>query len=363
MKIRLSDFYSLYRKYKVHIIGWAIFIFYEVVIVGLMRNFWATPGNYAIFFFFNIVLFYVHAHIFMPAAKMKTKHALWRMPLFIIIEVVIYIPITYGTVELMMKYGTLKLIGELHYDFRSLVNMSYRATYFILFSSGYYYIVSYFKERKLAEEREKEKLLVIIENQRIQADLIKSQHAHLKAQINPHFLFNTLNFIYTNTRKAAPEAAEAIMSLSEMMRYAMQEASDIDQTELMMELEQVENLIRLHQIKSERPLYIELEYDDETASMKIIPLLLLTLVENMFKHGDLHQKDHHAHIMLTSSGTILQIETKNLISAMPNGHSSHHIGLDNMKKRLQTVYGENASLETHVDEDHCFYVRIDIDTA
>ncbi|WP_316821814.1 sensor histidine kinase [Pedobacter gandavensis] len=358
MKITTSDLINYLRNYKIHFIGWSIFIFYEVVIMGLIRKQFAPFGNYAFFYFFNITLFYFHAHFVMPAARMKTVQALWRLPLFIVIEVFVYITITLNLTSFLHRNGYMTFQSPPYFGIDAYIGMSYRVIYFILFSSAYYYILGYFKERKLVEEKEKERLLVIIENQRIYADLIKSQHAHLKAQINPHFLFNTLNFIYTSTRKTTPEAAEAILALSEMMRFSIEEVSHSN-TPLIGELEQVENLIKLHKIKSHQELYISLDYDEEVAELEIIPLLVMTLAENMFKHGDLLQEAYPAYLDLKYRKGLLKLETKNLINKKQT-HPSHHIGLDNVKKRLKATYGERAAIHTSKQEDQ-FMVLLEID--
>lgn len=328
--------------------------------MGLIRKQFAPFGNYAFFYFFNIILFYFHAHFVMPAAKMKTVQALWRLPLFMAIEVVVYITITLNITYFLHRNGYMTFANPPYFGMDAYVGMSYRVIYFILFGSAYYYILGYFQERKLVEEKEKERLFVIIENQRIYADLIKSQHAHLKAQINPHFLFNTLNFIYTSTRKTAPDAAEAILALSEMMRYSIEEMSNSN-TPLIGELEQVENLIKLHKIKSHQQLYINMEYEEEVTELEIIPLLVMTLAENMFKHGDLLQETQPASLKLKYRKGLLQVETRNLINKTQL-HPSHHIGLDNVKKRLKATYGDRAALQTS-KQDEQFLVSLEIDLA
>lgn len=360
MKKRLRKYLTFIVNYRIHFITWLLFIFYEVVITGLLRGQFATVGNYFVFYSFNIILFYFHAHVIMPAAKIKTKHVIWRLPLLVAAEVVIYVPLILYTVRFLVKYADLDLYSPVAFDQRIVLSTVWRAIYFIFFSLGYYFLINYIKERKIAQEAEKERLLMIIENQNVQAELIKSQHAHLKAQINPHFLFNTLSFIYSNTRKTAPEAAETIMTLSDMMRYAIQDDSERTFTDLMLEIEQVENLIKLHQIKSDNKFNIIFEYDEHLAEVQIIPLVLITLVENMFKHGDLLQEDHPALISVDLAQNILIIETQNLINPQAKP-TSHHIGLENIKKRLNMVYAEKAGLQISRIPNNYFNVILSID--
>lgn len=357
----LKNCFAFLSTYRIHFIAWSFFVFYEILLSGILRGYFASTGNYFIFYFLNISLFYFHAHVVLPTANKNQKHKVWLLPVLILLEVAIYVPLTIGIVALLQKYANLSVFTPAVFNKASLGNGLLRTIYFLLFSTGYYYLTNFIRERKVTQQAEKDRLLMIIENQDIQAELIRSQHAHLKAQINPHFLFNTLSFIYTNTRKAVPEAAEAIMSLSEMMRYALQEDNEHVFTLAQLEIEQVENLIKLHQIRAEYQLNIVFKYDDEVKDLQIIPLVLMTLVENVFKHGDLSKEHAPALISMCTDGNTLIIETENLISAK-NTTTSHHIGLDNTKKRLNMVYGQKAVLDfiTGADNYFCVSLRIEL---
>lgn len=359
MEERLKGYYLLLKKYRIHFIAWFFFMFYEIVITGLLRGYFASIGNYAIFYFFNICLFYFHAHVIIPTAAARPKHAVWLFPVLVILEVVIYVPFTIYAIDFLQKYAGLSVFTPVVIDKISIGNGVWRSMYFIFFSSGYYYLMNYLKERKNVQLAEKARLLTIIEHQNVQAELIKSQHAHLKAQINPHFLFNTLSFIYSDTRKVAPEAAEAIMALSEMMRYAIQDDNERILTTLSQEIDQVENLIRLHQIKAENRLNIIFDCESGLEELEVIPLVLVTLVENVFKHGDLLQRAHPAQISICSDGNTIIIETENLINTKGTP-TSHHIGLDNIKKRINMIYGDKASLETGKKSNNYFIATLRI---
>nr|WP_121272722.1 histidine kinase [Pedobacter schmidteae] len=345
MKKRLKACLLFFVEYRIHFVAWLFFIFYEVILSGMLRGYFASFGNYFVFYACNISLFYLHAHVVLPAARKKAKNTIWLLPLLIVIEVAVYVPLTIYIVAFLQQYANLSVFTEAEINKASIANGVLRTIYFILFSSGYYYLMNYIRERKHGQAVEKERLLMIIENQNVQAELIKSQHAYLKAQINPHFLFNTLSFIYANTRKVVPEAAESIMALSEMMRYALQDDGEQILTPLSLEIKQVENFIRLHQIKSENAFHISFEYEPDLEDVQIIPLVLMTLVENMFKHGDLLKEERPASISICSDGRTVIIETDNYINPIV-ASTSHHIGLENTRKRLHMVYGDKASLET-----------------
>jgi len=358
MKNQVKEYISFLKNYRIHFIAWFFFIFYEIVISGFIRGSFASFGNYFLFYFLNVGLFYFHAHVIMPASRPNTKRSLWLLPMLIILEVAFYVSLTIFLADFFQYGGRVSLAA---FNNIAIGNGVWRTIYFILFSTGYYYLMNYLKERKIAQESEKQRLLVIIENYNAKEELIKSQHAHLKAQINPHFLFNTLSFIYSHARKTAPEAAEAIMTLSEIMRYAIQADDESNFTSIMLEIEQVENLIKLHQIKAEHKFNILFKYNPkELADIQIIPLVLVTLVENMFKHGDLVLEHLPAIISINLTQQVLIIETQNLINMNANP-TSHHIGLDNIKKRLQIVYGQKAFLKTSKGKNNYFNVMLSID--
>lgn len=357
MKLRLIKHPFLISRLKVHSIAWLLFIFYEVVINEVLVGAKSTFGNYTVFYVCNILLFYFHAHVAMPASQVKSKKAIWLLPLIIFAEIIIYIPFVLGIARFFMEYAGVTMVSPPDFKLKNIVSVTWRCVYFLFFSTAYYFVMNYIKERKTLQDAEEQRLLMIIENQKVQTELVKSQHAHLKAQINPHFLFNTLSFIYSNARKTAPEAAEAIMSLSEMMRYSMQENERM-YTGLGLEIEQVQNLIHLHQIRSRNTLQISLNYAEELMKIQIIPLVLLTLVENVFKHGNLLDAAHPASIDIYQDQSFLIMKTKNLIENKVT-HSSHHIGMDNIEKRLNILYGNEATMK--VKKEHNFFeVKVSI---
>lgn len=354
-KVKYSP--PLISRLKIHLIAWLLFIFYEVVINEVLIGATSNFGNYAVFYSCNILLFYFHAHIAMPASQVKSKKAIWLLPLIILAEIIVYIPFVLGIARVFMEYFGVTMVNPPDFKLKNIVSLIWRCVYFLFFSTAYYFVMNYIKERKTLQEAEEQRLLMIIENQKVQTELVKSQHAHLKAQINPHFLFNTLSFIYANARKTAPEAAEAIMSLSEMMRYSMQE-NERTYTGLGLEIEQVENLIHLHQIRSGNTLLISLNYPQELLKIQVIPLVLLTLVENMFKHGNLQNAAHPATIDIYQDQSFLIMKTRNLIEHKAT-HTSHHIGMENIEKRLNILYGDEASMQIK-KENNFFEVTVAI---
>lgn len=197
------------------------------------------------------------------------------------------------------------------------------------------------------EKREKDLLKQlhlqnIIKQQKTDQELIESRNAILKAQINPHFLFNTLDFIYHTMTTNVSVASDAVIHLSRMMRFAIDSDHMGEVISLGAEIKHVETLFSLYKLRNSKT-EINLEYAPEINTLPLIPLVLLTLAENMIKHGDLSDQNHHSAIELFYNQDVLTITTRNPLSNSTNAPSGK-LGLDNVRKRLQYKYGEGVSM-------------------
>jgi sensor histidine kinase YesM len=177
----------------------------------------------------------------------------------------------------------------------------------------------------------------------------------LKAQLQPHFLFNSLNNIYYEVYKESPKGALLIEKLSEMMRFFLQ-ISSAEKTALKDEAGFIKNYIALEQIRFDNNLQVRFNeaYPDDIV---LPPMLLVPLVENVFKHGiDKMQSSNPVNISLTLENRFIVFETK-------NNHYSRHIkpnetntGLTNLRERLNLLYADNYSLSNGTVDG--FYITV-----
>jgi len=328
---------------RYHFYLWGIFIFYEIAWVGLYSGFFGNPFRYVIVYTLNISLFYFHALVTLKWSLKQKRNTFVLLPSFFLLQTLTYVGLMYGIQKLLINYTHILDNTNVKLDYQFTLGAIFRAFYFILFSTGYYFLANYIDERKRTKELEENKLENMVH-------LARSESAYLRAQINPHFLFNTLNFIYHNAREKAPIAAEGISALSEMMRYAADNDFEREYSDLGSELDQVENLISIHQLRENHTLNIRLFYDEEVRDVKFIPLVLITVVENMFKHGDLKNNKVPGSIHISIDDGDLSIKSKNLISAKSpmNGLNS---GMTNIRKRLEFSYGSRAVMAYGAEDD------------
>lgn len=178
---------------------------------------------------------------------------------------------------------------------------------------------------------------------------IISQNEFLKGQINPHFLFNNLNNIYSLIQIGSPKAGEMVLKLSEILRYSVYRNGQ-DKVPVHEELEQIRNLVGLYNLKEGHPLNINVKEEIHEKVM-IEPMLLIPLVENCFKHGNPGQSPNaFIDIHCTASAEIFEFTVKN--SFIPGtGNQKGGVGLANIKKRLALLYGNNAGLSTSKNND------------
>lgn len=167
----------------------------------------------------------------------------------------------------------------------------------------------------------------------------------LKSQVQPHFLFNTLNNIYYEVYREAPKSAELIERLSDIMRYFVDQ-SPKEVVSLTTEIQFLENYIELERIRIRHEIEINFikQYNTE---LSLPPMLLMTFVENLFKHGiDRSGSNNKIEISLIHQDSQLLFQTVNRLQPGLVINRGHGFGLQNLRKRLHILFGENFDLNT-----------------
>ena len=214
-------------------------------------------------------------------------------------------------------------------------------------------IVESLKQKRSKEEAQKEK--------------VKAELSLLKSQINPHFLFNSLNSIYSLSNSKSELTNDAVLKLSDMMRYMLYESNG-EKVPLNKEIEYIENYIALQQyrISKKDNISIRFNYEGEPNGHDVEPLLFIPFVENAFKHGISYNEASIIDIKLSILHDKLTFETLN--SCPKNNHlkldkkNSSGFGLNNIAKRLDLLYPKKYRLRYDKGND-LFSAKLELNLA
>ena len=207
-------------------------------------------------------------------------------------------------------------------------------------------IIELYRYTKTAKEKltqlEKEKLI--------------SELSFLKAQINPHFLFNVLSTVHALSRHKAPEAANVVMKLSEIMRFMLFEVKNRTIT-LAEEKKFLEDFIELEKIRFRQKLSVDFITDIDNPNEMIAPMILLPFVENAFKHGAAESRFHSfVHIYIKVKNKILIFNVENSVELSSPGDYHSGIGLNNVRRQLEMIYpGHELKIEERTES---FFVSL-----
>jgi sensor histidine kinase YesM len=191
-----------------------------------------------------------------------------------------------------------------------------------------------------------------------ESDRLTAQIASLKSQINPHFLFNTLNNIYATAIETSPKAADMVAKLSEMMRYTMK---DIQQEYVLLEdeINYVNNFIELQKLRLDRSVSLEYKTLENVPFLQIAPMLLIPFIENAFKHGVNSEQKSHIKIELQMNKTELDLKVVNNKVDVQHLYEKSGLGIENTKHRLNLIYPANHLLVIN-DTEKDFSVTLHI---
>ncbi|MCE2788505.1 MAG: histidine kinase [Saprospiraceae bacterium] len=211
------------------------------------------------------------------------------------------------------------------------------STFFVALSSTIYQIMTEW----VKQQRDKKEL----ENKTLQSEL-----NFLKSQINPHFLFNTLNSLYALSLKKSDKAPEMVLRLAEMMRYMLYECNE-KEVLLQKELTYLENYLEMEKIRHGQKVDIQYQVSGKIEKQRISPLLFIPFLENAFKHGISQQLEPgFINLTLTIDENRLQMELVNSKSSQgprANASNSGGIGLINVKRRMEILYPTQHTIVIH----------------
>ena len=346
-----------FQKHKntfIHIAAWLAFFSLPFVISLLFSGsdseippppIHQLENSYALFYFvlvhiFIVIFYYINTNILITKLLLKKKIfyytlsilACYLLFIYNFKPLIVYVnPKTGFSPPQEVVNVVSKLIGTLIFLLILLVSTGIRLT---------------------RQWYETEKQRISIEKEKVETEL-----SFLKAQINPHFLFNTLNSIYTLALKKSEQTPSAVMQLSNMMRYVTTEAKS-DFVSLEKELQYVRHFIDLQQLRLPKNMTLHTEIVCENQDTPIAPLLLIPFIENAFKYGVSTRENAMILISILVKNNNLEMHIENQkFHSLNEVKDKTGIGLENTKQRLELLYKNRYKLIIN-DLENKYKVRL-----
>ncbi|WP_294350576.1 sensor histidine kinase [Sphingobacterium sp.] len=354
-KKNIETFYTPSVRIILHFGMWFIFT------VLLFCNYYyvlAIPPNQSLFLSIRVlisslVVFYLFFYWIIPYAR---NSKLWILP-FIASPVCIFIWLFINNLFYVVAY-------RYGYDLSNLYPLMGKERNFIpnlwsVFSfkvialnalSVIYSMSPFFFTKILIDMRRINKDRMRIQEQKLKLSLenIQVEKDFLKAQLNPHFLFNTLNNLYRLTMKKDPTAPEVVLNLSEIMGYTLYD-SDTEYVSLGKELDFIENYFSLEKMRHPKTykIVLKIEGRQHAANLTIAPLLTFNLIENAFKYGLKNEEDSFVQLFISITKDQFIFEIKNDYDNLDSTKTapSKGIGIKNLRKRLHLIYPTKSDLQ------------------
>jgi two-component system, LytTR family, sensor kinase len=327
MKLRWQIFWHAF--FWVTIIAFFVFIArnnMKLTVADLLVIFMVYP-------IINISLFYLNYLVLIPQFLDNKRYGFYAIS--IAVAVIVYGFGKYGMALIFKQYVLTREKGHIVGFGSYFLSTIFTSVVFLFLSTVLKFTVDWFLNERIQRD---------LENQRLSAEL-----AFLKSQINPHFLFNSLNSIYSLAYQRSETTPEAILKLSEIMRYMLYECND-NKVDLAKELQYLHNYIDLQKIRFGSKAYIDFKVEGTVDHQQIVPLLLIAFIENAFKHGIANNQTTPIRLLIEVDDGHLHFYIQNK-KHNNNRDASGGIGLSNVKRRLDLLYPGKYNLEIHDEAD------------
>jgi hypothetical protein len=342
----------------IHLVGWLIFmslpLLFQVNQQGNQNALGSLllPGH-LVFYSCYIVLFYFNYYVLIPQLYLPKKYLLYFTIIILLLLIVFMIkPFDQLIVHRFDAFRPAASNGPRPMNFPpppgpgGLPNFDNRPPQRIDFVSVFLSIMILALSMAIRISRQ----LALTEQRvvRAEADKANAELSFLKAQINPHFLFNTLNNIYTLAITKSEHTGESILKLSNIMRYVTDDIVS-DFVSLDREVECMTNYVELQRLRMGKNVSLDFSITGNLGNRKIAPLILMTFVENVFKYGISNHEPSPVIIRLFSENRTISLFTENRIFFPGRSGERNGTGIRNAKQRLDYLYPEKYFLNISTD--------------
>jgi len=328
-----KKFFSEFRiPVRYHLLFWLLYFIFNFFRYATINNdYWYSLKSNLIEFPLNIVITYFTIYYLIPRYILKKKY--WQFFLLFILSLALFYLTRTGLNYILVTeniwpeaQGNQEPFTVIH-----VVELVIGAIYVIALVSAIKLTYDWVNEKKRNEDL-----------QRIQ---LETELNFLKSQIQPHFFFNTLNNLYALVIKQSPNAPNVVLKLSEIMQYVLYEVKE-PKISLMKSINYLYSYLELEKLRYGERVKSEISIDGSIDDVEIPPLLFLPFLENCFKHGTKHQEDIKVLIDFVVKDNFLYFTVTNNYVKSDGKTPRHGIGIENVKRRLQLLYGSAYRLKT-----------------
>lgn len=342
------------NKILFHGIIWSFFVITSLI------QFYESPFRINADFYMQwltgIILFYLNFYYLVPVLLLQKKYWPYFVVLIVLIIIFMIIRVQYFIPEFQKMRPPRMMDPSGKEILRNPLFKKKQPFYFKIAGSFFYVLIAAVSTiiRTLSEFYNNEQNKLIAETHRTNTELI-----YLRKQTNPHFLFNSLNSIYSLAHKKSDLVPDAIVTLSELMRYMLYE-TDNKFVLLEKEINYIQNYIELQKLRLNNIENITINIHGETKNKFIEPLLLISFIENAFKYGTDYKGAAYVKIKITIEDNILDFWAENKVENQTKDPENSGIGMTNIENRLTLLY-PNAHKLTITEENQFYKVHLNLE--
>ncbi len=334
-------FKKLFSEFRIplrfHFLFWIIYFIFNFLRFGSINNdYWYSLKSNLVEFPLNIIITYFTIYFLIPKFILKKKYLLFLLT-FSGSLVLFYLVRTSLSYLLVTKDIWPEAQGN---------QQPFTLIHIVEVMIGTIYVIALVSAIKLAYDWINEKR----KNDELQRMQLQTELDFLKTQIQPHFFFNTLNNLYALVIKQSPQAPDVVMKLSEIMQYVLYEVKE-PKISLMKSVNYLYSYLELEKLRYGDRVQSEISIEGDMDEVMVPPLIFLPFIENCFKHGIKDQENIKVDINFVVEDKFLYFTVENTLADDKEFISKHGIGIENVKRRLELLYGTKFSLKTIASED------------
>jgi two-component system, LytTR family, sensor kinase len=342
MNVTVTQSPNWFFRYKAHhVLMWiAYFAFFFV----MYRQWYPSPFSLliviSIYFVFNAAAFYTTAYVLLPKFLYTNRFLIFLL-LFIGLILALAIGLTFSLYLMLRKYTPEvddNLMGVFQVSLLSIVTMV-----------GFMVGIKVYSDKVRSDRNNR-----VLEKQRLETEL-----QYLKAQVNPHFLFNSINSVYFLIKKDPDQAAQTLIKLSDLLRFQLYDCSE-DYIAIEKEIEYLENYISLERIRKGEKVQVTLRKEGRLSGFQIAPFMVIPFLENAFKHvSNSSKRENKIEIVFLGADDKFEIAITNTVDGETKSPVGG-IGLKNVQRRLQLLYPNKHKLEILPSQTQ-YFVRLTLE--